>query len=129
VSPRLALGIGAVAAFIFGVGLLIFPATMLTQSGLDASTAAIAASRGAGATLIGLAVIDWLGRTAAGDGLRAILVGNLVVQILSLAVNAGGVLTGQLPAQAGAASVIHVALGAVFALALRPARSLPGTLP
>jgi hypothetical protein len=122
VSPRLALTIGALAAFAFGAGLLVAPAMMLTQSGLDASTAAIAASRGAGATLIGLGVVNWLGRAASGAGSRAILMGNLVVQILSLAVNAGSVLTGQLPAQAVTASVIHVVLGAIFALALTRAR-------
>ena len=117
-SPRLALAIGAIAAFVFGAGLILAPSTMLTQSGLESGVAAIAASRGAGATLIGLGVINWLGRSAAGDGLRAILLGNLVVQILSLIVNTGGVLTGQLPAQAASASVIHVVLGILFALAL-----------
>jgi hypothetical protein len=122
VSPRLALAIGAVAAFVFGLGLLVFPAMMLTNSGLDSSTAAVAASRGAGATLIGLGVINWLGRAASGDGMRAILVGNIVVQVLSLIVNAGSVLTGQLPVQAGTSSVIHIVLGVIFALALMRTR-------
>jgi hypothetical protein len=121
-NARLALAIGAVAAFVFGIGLLVFPSLMLANSGLESGAAAVAASRGAGATLIGLGVLNWLGRAASGAGSRAILMGNLVVQILSLAVNAGSVLTGQLPAQAGAASVIHIVLGTIFALALRRTR-------
>lgn len=118
-SPRIVLVIGAVAAFVFGAGLLVFPATVLASSGLETGPATIATSRGAGATLIGLGVVNWLGRDAMGDGLRAILAGNVVVQVLSLMVNASGVVTGQLPPQAASASVIHAILAAVFLLGIR----------
>ncbi len=121
-SPRLALTVGAVAAFVFGVPLVVFPAAVLGSSGVTASDVAISLSRGAGATLIGLGVINWMARNASGEALGARLVGNLVVQALSLVVNAYGVLTGQLPPQSGVASPIHLVLAAVFVLGMRGAR-------
>ena len=119
VTPRLALTIGGLVAFGFAIALLLFPEPLLAGSRLDASAQAISLSRGAGATLAGLAVINWMARSATGDVVRALLVGNFVVQALSLAVNAGGVLAGELPPQAATASVVHIVLGAVFILALR----------
>ena len=118
-TPRLALTIGGLVAFGFAIALLLFPEPLLAGSGLDASAQAISLSRGAGATLAGLAVINWMARSATGDVVRALLVGNFVVQALSLAVNAGGVLAGELPPQAATASVVHIVLGAMFILALR----------
>jgi hypothetical protein len=120
----LALTIGAVQAFAFGLPLLVFPASILTLSGLTLPDEGIAIARGAGATVVGLGVIDWMLRNATGDALRALLGGNLVVQGLSLIVNAGEVLAGHLPIQAASASLVHAILGAMFVLALlREARS------
>ena len=121
-SPRLALIVGAVQAFAFGLPLLIFPALILALSGLTLPDERVAIARGAGATVIGLGVIDWTLRNATGDVLRALLRGNLAVQALSLLVNAGEVLAGHLPVQAASASLIHVVLSAMFVLALRTAR-------
>jgi hypothetical protein len=122
VTPRLALMIGAAAAFAFGIALIVFPVTMLTNSGLAVTSETVSLSRGAGATLVGLGVIDWSGRNATGATLRGLLVGNLVVQALSFFINAGQILTGQLPTQAAGALIVHLALGAVFVLAMRPTR-------
>lgn len=121
-TPRLALMVGAAAAFAFGLALIVFPAAMLANSGLAATNETVSLSRGAGATLVGLGVIDWLARNATGDPLRALLVGNLVVQALQLFINAGQIVTGQLPTQAAGALLVHLALGAVFVLAMRPSR-------
>ena len=117
-SPRLALTIGAVQAFAFGLPLLLFPASMLAISGLTLPDGGIAIARGAGATVTGLGVIDWLLRGATGEVLRSLLGGNLVVQILSLLVNASEVLAGHLPAQAASASLLHLILSAMFVFAL-----------
>lgn len=122
-NPRLALVIGGAAAIAFGVPLFAFPAAVLASSGLLASGEAISLARGAGATLIGLGVIDAMARNATGDVLRALLAGNLVVQGLSSFVNASAVISGQLPAQAAGASAVHLILGAIFVLALRRLRS------
>lgn len=119
-SSRLAITIVSVAAFAFGVPLLVAPGVMLAASGIDAS-GTIAVARGAGATLVGLGVLDWLSRDASGAARRAVLVGNLAVQVLSLLVNAGSVLAGDLPFRAGIAAPIHLALAVVLAVALRRA--------
>jgi len=119
VSPRLALTIGAVQSFAFGFPLLLFPSVVLSVSGLALPDAGAAIARGAGATLIGLGVIDWMLRGLSGPSLRGLLGGNLVVQGLSFLVNGGEVLAGHLPIQAASASVLHFVLGLMFVLALR----------
>jgi hypothetical protein len=122
VTPRLALTVSAAQSVLFGLPLLLFPASMLAVSGLQLPDAGAAIARGAGATLIGLGIIDWMLRSATGDAARALLVGNLAVQVLSLAVNGGEVLAGHLPLQAGSASVLHLALSVMLLVALRGAR-------
>ncbi len=94
----------------------------MALSGLVLPDGGFAIARGAGATVIGLGVIDWMLRKATGDTVRALLGGNLAVQVLSLAVNGGEVLAGHLPAQAGSASLLHLILSVMLLLALRTAR-------
>ena len=120
-SPRLALIIGAIQSFAFGVPLLLFPATVLAISGLALPDAGAAIARGAGATVVGLGVIDWMLRDSRGPALRGLLVGNLAVQALSFLVSGGEVLAGHLPVQAASASLLHLALSLIFLLALRTA--------
>jgi hypothetical protein len=119
VSSRLALSIGAVQSFVFGIPLLLFPATVLAISGLTLPDAGVAIARGAGVTVIGLGVIDWMLRSATGLAMRGLLGGNLAVQVLSLIVNSGEVLAGHLPIQAASASVLHLVLSVMFLAALR----------
>ena len=111
--------IGGVAAVLFGLALLVFPSTMLKGFGLGAPDEAVVLSRDVGATLIGLGVINWMARNAAGEALRALLVGNVVVQALELVVNGYEIIVGTLPAQAAGGLVIHLVLGAIFVLAMR----------
>ena len=75
--------------------------------------------RDVGATLIGLGVINWMARNATGDALRALLVGNVVIQALELVINTYEIVVGDLPTQAAGGLVIHLILGAVFVLAMR----------
>ncbi len=114
--------IGGVAAFIFGLALTVVPAMMLAGFGLAVPDAAVVLSRDVGVTLIGLGVINWMARNATGEALRAILVGNVVVQALELVVNAGEIAVGVLPVQAAGGLVIHLVLGAIFVLAMTRAR-------
>lgn len=117
--PRLALTIGAVQSFAFGLPLLLFPSAVLAVSGLALPDAGAAIARGAGATVVGLGVIDWMLRDLTGAALRGLRGGNLAVQVLSLIVNGGEVLAGHLPIQAASASVVHLVLSVMFLLALR----------
>jgi len=111
--------IGGVAAIVFGLGLLVFPTSMLAGFGLAVPTEAKVLSRDVGATLIGLGVINWMARNATGDALRALLVGNVVVQALELVVNTYEIAVGDVPPQAAGGLLIHLVLGAVFVLAMR----------
>ena len=118
-SPRLALQIGGIAAVIFGLGLLVFPTSMLAGFGLAVPVEAKVLSRDVGATLIGLGVINWMARNATGDALRALLVGNVVVQALELLINGYEITVRDLPTQAAGGLLVHLVLGAVFVLAMR----------
>lgn len=111
--------IGGVAAIVFGLALLVFPTTMLANFGLAVSDGAKVLSRDVGATLIGLGVINWMARNATGEALRALLVGNVVIQALEFVINAYEIAVGDLPTQAAAGLLIHLVLGAVFVLAMR----------
>jgi hypothetical protein len=122
VSPRLALIIGAVAAFVFGLLLVVFPAAMLSGFGLGTPNEGVVVSRDVGATLIGVGVINWLARDATGTPLRALLVGNVVIQALEIVVNGYEILAGTLPVSAAGGLVLHLVLGALFVLAMRQAR-------
>src|SRR5262249_2442288 len=79
--PSLALSIGAVLAAIFGAALTFLPEQMLGGFGLAAPKEALVVSRDVGVTLLGLAIINWLGRNATGDVLRALLWGNIFIQV------------------------------------------------
>ena len=122
-SPRLALMIGGVAGVVFGLALFVSPESMLAGFGPATPVAAKVLSRDVGATLIGLGLINWMARNAAGEALRALLVGNVIVQALELLINGYEIVVGDLPTQAAGGLVIHLVLGAVFILAMRSASS------
>jgi hypothetical protein len=111
--------IGGIANLVLGLALLVFPAAVLASFGLGVPEEAMVLSRDVGATLIGLGVINWAARNAAGEPLRALLVGNVVVQALELVVKGAELMTGALPSEAAGGLLIHLALGAVFVLAMR----------
>lgn len=119
--PSLALSIGAVLAFIFGLGLALAPAQMLSGFGLGTPTEGLIVSRDVGVTLIGLGLINWLARDAVGAPLRGLLWGNIFIQVAETVVNGWEIAAGQLPASAAPGLVIHIALVVVFGLGLRRA--------
>src|SRR5437867_4265461 len=118
-SPKLALTIGAVLATVFGLAFTLIPSQMLGGFGLDTPSVALVISRDIGVTLIGLGIIDWLGREATGQLARALLLGNLFVQVAEAVVNGWEVATGILLSAAAGGVVLHVILAVVFALGLR----------
>jgi len=115
--------IGGVAAVLFGLVLFVSPESMLAGFGLSTPAVAKVLARDVGATLIGLGVINWMARNATGEVLRALLVGNVVVQALELLINGYEIVVGDLPTQAAGGLVIHLVLGAVFVLAMRTSPS------
>jgi len=115
--------IGGIAAVLFGLALFVSPESMVAGFGVATPVAAKVLARDVGATLIGLGVINWMARNASGEVLRALLVGNVVVQALELLINGYEVVVGDLPTQAAGGLVIHLVLGAVFVLAMRSTSS------
>ena len=111
--------IGGIAAIAFGLALFVSPDALLAGFGVAAPVSATVLARDVGATLIGLGVINWMARDATGEVLRALLVGNVVVQALELLINAYEIAHGDLPTQAAPGLLIHLILGGVFVLAMR----------
>ena len=118
---RTFLAIAAVLAWLFGLALLLAPASFYKPTGIEMTPLLATIAQAHGATLIGLGVIDWMARNAEPAGVRAVLAGNLVVQVLSL-----GVVLRTMSLGAGAAVApgifIHVILGGLFAFFLVRAR-------
>ena len=118
-SSKLALSVGAVAAFVFGLALALVPDQMLGGFGLATPKEALVVSRDVGVTLIGLGIVNWLARNEAGAAVRALLIGNAFIQIAEAIVNGWETAAGILPAQALGGVVLHVVLAVVFLLPLR----------
>jgi len=111
---RIFLALAAVLAWIFGAALLFAPATFYAPTGIEMTPMIATLAQAHGATLVGLGVVDWLARNAERQGLVAVLGGNLVVQLLSLAVVVRTMMLGAGTAVAPGL-VIHIVLGALFA--------------
>ena len=120
-STKLALSIGAVVAVLAGVGFLLAPAQMLSGFGFAAPAEAVIVLRDIGVTLIGLGILNWLARDTTGPAVRAILIGNLFIQVAETIVNGWEIAAGLIPSQAAGGIALHVVLGVVFLLALRRA--------
>ncbi len=117
-SSKLALSIGGVLAFVFGAAFALFPAQMLSGFGFGSPNEAVIVSRDIGVTLVGLGILNWLARDATGTALRAILIGNIFIQVAEFVVNALELLSGVIPAAAAGGLVIHVVLAVIFAIPL-----------
>lgn len=118
-SPRLALGIGAVIAIVAGAAFALVPSQMLAGFGFAGAPETQVVTRDIGVTLVGLGILNWLARDATGPAVGAILIGNLFIQIAEFLVNAWEIAAGLIPAQAAGGLVLHLVLGVLFALALR----------
>lgn len=118
---KIFLSIAAVLAWLFGAALLIAPGPFYAPAGIAMTPMLGTVAQAHGATLVGLGVIDWLARNAEKRGLVAVLAGNLVVQVLSLAVVLRTMALGAGAAVAPGVA-IHVVLGGLFAYFVWKAR-------
>jgi hypothetical protein len=121
---RTFLGVAAALAWLVGAMLLLAPGPFYAPIGIQLTPMMATIAQAHGATLIGLGVVDWLARGADRGGLIAVLGGNLVVQVLSLAIAVRTILLvgGGGPAPA---VLIHVVLGGFFAYFLAKATKGP----
>lgn len=111
---RVFIAISGVLAVVFGAALLLVPAQFYQPTGIAFTPLLGTIAQAHGATLVGLGVLNWLARNADRKGVRAVLLGNLVVQALSLFVVLRTMQLGAGTAVVPGA-VIHVVLGALFA--------------
>jgi hypothetical protein len=118
VKPKAALIIGAVCAFVFGAMLIRSPDAILRGLGVPTYGDGIILGRDMGIVVIGMAVLNWSGRNAVGNGLRAILIANLFVHLGGLALHGGEISSHQLPGSAWPSMSIQTLLAAMFGLAL-----------
>ncbi|HEV8323934.1 MAG TPA: hypothetical protein VG389_20115 [Myxococcota bacterium] len=122
-KARHLLAVSAVIAWVIGLTLVLASGAMMAPMGLELTARTATLAHAQGALLIGLGVINWLSRRATDAAtLRAVLAGNLVIQLLSLGVNARAAAYGLVTSQAWGAVVMHLVLAAGFAwFLLRPA--------
>ena len=109
---KIFLSIAAILAWLIGAALLLVPAGFYAPTGIHLTPLLATIAQAHGATLVGLGVVNWFARTAQGQGLKAILSGNVVVQVLSFLVALNTyfqVGNGVVPAL-----VIHTVLGSLF---------------
>jgi len=118
VKPRTALIICAACALLFGAMLITTPDAVLRGLGLDAHGDGIIVARHMAIVVWGFAVLNWLGRDAEGNTLRAILIANLFVQVGGFALRTAEIMTRQLPGAAWPSVVAQALLSVVFGLAL-----------
>lgn len=114
---KIFIGVSAVLAWLFGAMMLLWPIQFYAPTGIAMTPMIATLAQAHGATLVGLGVVNWLARSSDRQGLRAVLVGNLVVQLFSLAVVLRTMQLGA-GAQVAPAVVIHVVLGSLFAFFL-----------
>jgi hypothetical protein len=87
--------VAAAGSLLFGLAYLLFPERLLSLYGISLDPTNQWVARYLGSILIGIAVINWLGRAAkSGPALRAIITGTFIVSIIGLVVSIFEVLNG-----------------------------------
>jgi len=83
----LTMTVAAAGALLFGLAFLLVPANLLSLYAITLDPSNQYVARYFGSALLGLAAVNWLGRSVtSGPALRAILVGGFVVSITGLVV-------------------------------------------
>ncbi len=110
------LAVSAVLAWLFGLMLLFNARAFEAPVGIIVTDKIATMAQAQGAILLGLGLVNWMARSVTDEtALRAVLAGNLLVQVLSLIVAARAVLSGVFPIQGAPAVVIHTLLSLGFA--------------
>lgn len=110
----------AVLLVLLGAGWLLLPDLMLGRWGVDTDTVGVFVGRRYAATLLGYAVMLWLGRTSGPSPARtAILGGGLVVAAVMTVLSVAGTITGTIGPGGWITVVIEALLAAGFLYYLR----------
>jgi hypothetical protein len=77
----------AIGSLLFGLAYLLFPENLLSLYGISLDASSQWVARYLGSILLGLSVVNWIGRTAkSGPALRAIIIGSFVASIVGFIV-------------------------------------------
>src|SRR5262245_25691868 len=112
---KLFLAVSAALAFIFGLALLFASSSFYAPMGIVVTPAIAVTAQTQGAILVGLGMLNWTARSLPPPSVRPVLMGNLVVQVLSLAVIVRALVLRIVPAQNAGAILVHTVLGVGFA--------------
>lgn len=124
---KIFLAISGILAWLFGAALILAPAAFYAPTGIVMTPLIATVAQAHGTTLIGLGLVNFLARNSDRTGIIAVLAGNLLVQLLSLAVVVRTMMLG--PGAAVAPGiVIHIVLGSLFAFYLLRQIRTPGPM-
>ncbi len=110
------LRISAIVLGLFGLSMIINEAGMAEGFGLELNNLGRVLFRDLGSGLIGVAVIDWLASSIEnGSFIRAVLMGNLIMQTLGVVVNVADITQGYIGSSAWGGVILHAVLAVGFA--------------
>jgi hypothetical protein len=129
-TARNYLTVVAIVGGLFGIGFTLIPAALLAIYGVTANASHAHMAQIFGVTLVGFSVLNWMARglSAQEEGLRAILMGNLVSDGLAFLVTLIAQATGRSGANSMGWSTVVLYLlftaGAAYLLFMPQARSV-----
>jgi hypothetical protein len=116
---RWLLAVSAALAWLFAAMLLFAARQFEAPIGIDVTDKVATIAQAQGAVLAGIGAINFFARRVVDPAaVRAVLGGNLVVQVLSLGVAGRALALGIFPVAAAPSAAFHLILGALFAVAL-----------
>jgi hypothetical protein len=113
---RTFLTVSAVVLGIFGLAMILMPEKMADNFGFEISNLGRVLFRDLGATLLGVAAINWLARDVTDTtGLRAVILGNFVLQVIATIVNVADIAQDYMGSSAWGGVALHAILAVGFA--------------
>ncbi len=109
------LSVSAVILALFGLGMVLMPENMAKNFGLEINDLSRVLFRDLGTTLLGVAAINWLARDVRDFGaLRAVLLGNFILQVLGTIVNIADIGQGYMGSSGWFGVILHAVLAGGF---------------
>ncbi len=116
IQAKHAFTINAIIAFVFGIGLLLVPATIGSIYGIETSASSDLMSRFFGLTLIGIGLLTWLFRGITDmAAVKAVILALLISDLLGIIVSLYAVLSGAMNQIGWSAVIIYVLLAVDYA--------------
>ena len=111
VEAKHAFTINTIVAFVFGIGLLLVPATIGAIYGIENSASSDLMARYFGLTLIGIGLLTWLFRSITDmAAVKAVILALLISDVLGIIVSLYAVLSGTMNQIGWSAVIIYVLL-------------------